>query len=252
MRKPVIIGNWKMHTTAVEATDLLADLKNELAEVTDVEIGVSPPFVYINTARDILKNSNIKLGAQNVYWEPAGAFTGEISAPMLKDSGCDFVIVGHSERRHLMGETDEMVNKKIKALLNTGLIPVFCVGEKLEEREEGTTQTVIRKQVESGLDDIPVEKIKEIIVAYEPVWAIGTGKTATPQQAQEVHSFIRQLIIRLADAAAAEEIRIIYGGSVKPDNIDALMTEPDIDGALVGGASLKADSFAKIVGFKLQ
>ena len=250
MRKPIMVGNWKMNTTSAEATALVTALKTELNEVTDVEIGVCPPFVYIQPVKQLLQGSNIKTGAQNVYWESKGAFTGQVSPGMLKDIGCDYVLVGHSECRHVMGETDEVINKKIKVLLAAGLTPIFCVGEKLEQRQDNTTENVIRAQVEQGLNGVPKEKIKEIIVAYEPVWAIGTGKTATPEQAQEVHSFIRKLISLISNEETAQGMRIMYGGSVKPDNIKGLMAKDDIDGALVGGASLKADSFVKLVKYQ--
>lgn len=247
MRQPIIVGNWKMHTILEEARGLVRPLKEELGHLEEVEIGICPPFVYLALVREILKGSNIKLGAQNAYGELKGAFTGEISPQMLKDMGCAYVIIGHSERRHIMGETDEMINKKLRAVLKADLTAIFCIGELLEERESGTTETVLRRQLEAGLKGFSSGQLKQIIIAYEPVWAIGTGQTATSQQAQEVHAFIREFITRLSDETRAEEIRIMYGGSVNPENISDLMAQPDVDGALVGGASLKADSFIQIV-----
>lgn len=247
MRKPIVVGNWKMHTTLKEASDLVRSLKAGIGNLDEVEVGVCPPFVYLAAVREMLTGSNIKLGSQNTHWESKGAFTGEISPQMLKDIGCTYVTVGHSERRHLMGETDEVVNKKLKAVLAADLTAIFCMGERLEEREAGTTETVLRRQLEEGLDGLASPQMRQIILAYEPVWAIGTGRTATPQQAQDVHSFIRKFMAHLADSALAEAIRIMYGGSVKPENIRDLMAQPDVDGALVGGASLKADSFIQIV-----
>lgn len=238
-----------MFTTIAEAKALVQDLKDRVRAVGNVEIVVCPPFISLASVADLLKGSQIGLGAQNLYWEKSGAFTGEVSAPMLKSAGCAYVIIGHSERRTYFQETDATVNKKIFAALAEGLQPIVCVGETLEEREKGITFDVIRRQVTQGLATLTTEQMQTIVVAYEPVWAIGTGKTATPEQAQEVHAFIRKLLSEMFGAATAEATRIQYGGSVKPDNITILMNQADIDGALVGGASLKADSFEKIVKF---
>lgn len=249
MRKPIIAGNWKMYKTITEARDLVRELKQLLADVDSVEIVVSPPFTALGAVVAELQGSNISVAAQNMYWEDAGAFTGEISPSMIKDIGCTFVIVGHSERRQFFNETNATVNKKVKAALKAGLTPIVCVGETLAEREFGTTTKIVEQQIREGLAGLSPQEMENIVIAYEPVWAIGTGKTATPEQAEEVHQLIRSLIAQNT-GAAARTIRILYGGSVKPDNIDALMAQPDIDGALVGGASLKADSFVRIVRFK--
>jgi len=247
MRKLIIAGNWKLNNTSHEAIELATLLKRELSDITGVDIVVCPVATALSDVKDVLDESNIGLGAQNVYWEDSGAFTGEISAPILKDIGVQYVIIGHSERRQFFGETDETVNKRIKAALKHGLTPIVCVGEILQERENNKTFDVIQKQCEGGFAGLTVAEIEKIIIAYEPVWAIGTGKTATPDQAQEVHKFIRELIKKLYDENVAQTIRIQYGGSVKPQNSVELMSQPDIDGALVGGASLKADSFSDII-----
>ncbi|MCA9408555.1 MAG: triose-phosphate isomerase [Candidatus Omnitrophica bacterium] len=247
MRKPIIAGNWKLNKTPQEAMELVALLKRELSTVTDVEIVVCPVFTCLRDVEDILAESNIGIGAQNVYWEDEGAFTGEVSAPILKSSGAKYVIIGHSERRQYFGETNETVNKRIKAALKHQLIPIVCVGEVLSEREENKTFAVIEKQCKESLAGLTAEEMKLMIIAYEPVWAIGTGKTATPDQAQEVHKFIRDLLKKIFDEDTAQSVRIQYGGSVKPENTADLMGQADIDGALVGGASLKADSFTAIV-----
>ena len=249
MRTPIIAGNWKMNTVVESAKALVQDLKARVNEVSDVEIVVCPPFISLTSVYDVIKNSNIVLGAQNVYWEKSGAFTAEISAPMLKSTGCTYVIIGHSERRAYFSETDEMVNKRIFAALAEGLKPIVCVGETLEEREQEKTFDVIKRQITAGLANLSTEQMANLVIAYEPVWAIGTGKTATPEQAQEVHAFIRKILAGLFGQNTAETTRIQYGGSVKPENISTLMEQPDIDGALVGGASLKADSFEQIVKF---
>ncbi len=247
MRKPLIAGNWKMHKTPEEARAFASQLLEELKEEREVEVVVAPPFVSLLPVKEALGNGPIKLAAQNVHWEKEGAFTGEVSPLMLREAGCEYVIVGHSERRGYFGETDEVVNRKVKALLDVGLKPILCVGETLKEREEGKTFEVVEAQVKGGLKDLEAEGGKELVVAYEPVWAIGTGRTATPHQAQEVQAFIRGILKELFGEEVAREIRILYGGSVKPENITELMAEEDIDGALVGGASLKVDSFVKIV-----
>jgi triosephosphate isomerase len=249
MRKPVIAGNWKLFNTVAESLALVRDLKALVADAQGVEIVVAPVFTAIHAVAGELKGSAIAVSSQDVYWEETGAFTGEVAPSMLKEAGCSYAIIGHSERRQYFGETDETVNKKVKAALKAGLIPIMCVGELLEEREAGKTLQVVTKQIKGGLADLPADDIAKIIIAYEPVWAIGTGKTATPAQAEEVHKSIRSLIAALAGTQVAVGIRILYGGSVKADNVDELMGQEDIDGALVGGASLKADSFARIVKF---
>ncbi len=238
-----------MNTLVEEAKALVEALKDLVSDVKDVDIVVCPPFISLTTVRDVIEGSNIELGAQNVYWEKSGAFTAEISAPMLKSAGCTYVIIGHSERRSYFGETDEMVNKRIFAALDEGLKPIVCVGETLNEREADKTFDVIKTQISEGLAKLSQEQMASIVIAYEPVWAIGTGKTATKEQAQEVHAFIRKLLAELFGEETAEATRIQYGGSVKPNNASELMNQPDIDGALVGGAALKADSFEKIVTF---
>ena len=247
MRTPFVAGNWKMNTTASEARDILCSLKQSLLNVHLVDTAICPPFPYLLLASEILKGSRIQLGAQNMYWEEEGAFTGEVSPLMLKDVGCNYVILGHSERRRYFGETDESVNRKIRMALDSGLRPIVCVGERLEERQENETERVISDQVKGCLKGLPAEDMQQITIAYEPVWAIGTGKTATTQQAQEVHRFIRQWIGKTFDQETADTVRIQYGGSVKPDNAGALMAQQDIDGALVGGASLKQENFSAIV-----
>ncbi len=247
MRKPIIAGNWKLNNTTQQAAELVTLLKRDLGEVTDVDIVVCPVFTALSVMADILTESNIHLGAQNLHWEDFGAFTGEVSAPLLKEIGVRYVIIGHSERRQYFGETNQTVNRKIRAALNHGLTPIVCVGEVLKERESNKTFDVIRTQCKESLAGFNADEIKRMIVAYEPVWAIGTGKTATPAQAQEVHKFIRELLTKTYNEEAAQTLRIQYGGSVKPENTAELMAQEDIDGALVGGASLKADSFVAIV-----
>ena len=246
-RKKFVCGNWKMHRTAAEARALVAELRglaDGLAEKVDV--AVAPPFTALAAAADALRGSRIALAAQDVHWEAQGAFTGEVSAAMLREIGCAHVIVGHSERRQLFGETDESVNKKAKAALAGGLAPIVCVGETRAEREAGRTLAVVARQVRGGLAGLPADQVGRLTVAYEPVWAIGTGKTATTAQAQEVHAAIRALLRELA-GGVADQVRIQYGGSVKPDNAAELLAQPDVDGALVGGASLKAGDFSQIL-----
>jgi triosephosphate isomerase (TIM) len=247
---PVIAGNWKMFKTASEAVRLIQDLIPLVAGTADREIVVCPPFTSLAAVHPLLFGSAVKLGAQNFHWEAQGAFTGEISAAMLKEAGCKYVIVGHSERRQYFAETDTTVNNKVKAALAAGLIPIVCVGESLSEREAGQTQTIIRQQIQAGLAGIEAKEIAGIVVAYEPIWAIGTGRTASSADANAVCSFIRLTLTGMVGPVAADAVRIQYGGSVKPDNIDELMATSDIDGALVGGASLKAADFARITGFK--
>ena len=236
-----------MNKTIGDAVELVEALKSEVANVTDVDIVVAPPSTALAAVAEVIENTNIALAAQNMYWEESGAFTGEISPIMLKDVGCEYAIIGHSERRSYFAETNETVNNKVKAAHNYGLTPIICVGEKLEERESNTTEDVIKKQIVNGLAGLSEENMLTTVVAYEPLWAIGTGKTATPDQAQEVHAFIRGLLADIYSCETAEKLRIQYGGSVKPTNIAELITQPDVDGALVGGASLQADSFAQII-----
>lgn len=239
MNTPLIIANWKMNHTISETTQFAEKLlASKIPPPDKVEIVICPPFTSLPSLFEKLKKTDIKLGAQNCHWESSGAFTGEISAKFLKECGCSYVIVGHSERREIFGETDEMINRKLKAVLDYAMIPIFCVGEKKEERKAGQTLEVISRQIEKGLEGISSENLKKLVVAYEPVWAIGTGENASPAQAQEVHHFIRKKV---------GKIRVLYGGSVKGDNVASLMKEKDIDGALVGGASLAVDSFVKIV-----
>jgi triosephosphate isomerase len=249
-RLPFIAGNWKMNKTVEEALDLVRQLKASLSNIEEVEVAVAPPFTALYAVSQELRGSSIRLAAQNLFYEEKGAFTGEVSPLMLKEIGCQYVIVGHSERRQFFGETDETVNRRIKAALGQSLKPIFCIGETLKEREEGKTFLVIERQVEGGLRGIGEEGVKSIVIAYEPVWAIGTGKTATPQQVEEVHRFIRERLERLYLREITERIRIQYGGSVTPENIKGLMNQENIDGALVGGASLKSETFSKIVRFK--
>ncbi len=249
-RLPFIAGNWKMNKTVEEALGLVRQLKASLPNIEEVEIAVAPPFTALYAVSQELKGSSIRLAAQNLFYEEKGAFTGEVSPLMLKEIGCQYVIIGHSERRQFFGETDETVNRRVKAALGQGLGPIFCIGETLREREGGKTFSVIEGQVEGGLKGIGEGGVKDIVIAYEPVWAIGTGKTATPEQAEEVHRFIREGLARLYSREIAERIRIQYGGSVTPENIKGLMNQENIDGALVGGASLKSETFSKIVRFK--
>ena len=249
MRRPVIAGNWKMYKSVFDAVRFISELKKLVSDVTDVEIIVAPPFLAIYPVVQEVKDSNILVSAQDVFWEQEGAYTGEISQKMLLDAGCKYVIIGHSERRQYFQETDETVNKKITACLRHGLIPIFCVGESIQQRESGETLRIIESQIKRGLLGLSSSDLKDVIIAYEPIWAIGTGKTATSKQAEEVHGFIRGILQGIFEGIA-DSTRILYGGSVKPDNIDELMAEPNIDGALVGGASLKAEDFARIVRFK--
>lgn len=246
-RMPFIAGNWKMHGNVAEARALVTDLKRLVADVRGVRIGVAPPFTSLATAVEAAAGSNLEVGAQNVHWEGKGAFTGEIAPGMLVEAGCRFAIVGHSERRQFFGETDEGVRRRTAAALAAGLTPVVCVGETLEQREAGKTLEVVAGQVKGALGTLDRDQLRKVTVAYEPVWAIGTGKTASPAQAQEVHAAIRGLLRELGGEEVAEAIPILYGGSVKPENARDLLALPDVDGALVGGASLQAEGFAKIV-----
>lgn len=247
MRKPFVAGNWKMNTDSQSGLALAREVGAGCMAVSGVDVAVIPPFIYLQAVTEAVSATNVSVGAQDIYFKEHGAFTGEISAAMLKDVGCVYVLCGHSERRHVIGEGDELVNKKVSAAISGGLLPILCVGELIEERQAGRTAEVIAGQIKKGLSNLSAEKLLAVTIAYEPVWAIGTGLTATGQQAQEVHALIRQLIGELYDAKAAEEIRIQYGGSAKPANAAQLMAQPDIDGLLVGGASLKADDFLAII-----
>jgi len=248
MKKTLIAGNWKMYKTPSESIDFVEKLIKNLKNYEDRDILICPPFTSLYPVSQIIKNSSVKLGAQNVYFENEGAFTGEISPFMLKDIGVEYVICGHSERRNIFGETDEIINKKVKKVTENGMRPILCVGEKLEEREKGQTFEVVENQIRNCLSNF--KDIEKLVIAYEPVWAIGTGKTALPQQAEEVHIFIRELIGKMYNNEIAENLIILYGGSVKPENIDQLMKEKDIDGVLVGGACLKIDSFLRIIDYR--
>lgn len=236
-----------MNKLTTDAIELANGLKRELYMIEDVEIVICPPFTALDEVGEVIYASNLKLGGQDMHWEDKGAYTGEVSAPMLKDLGCEFVILGHSERRQYFNETNDIVNKKVKAALKHGLIPIACVGENLKEREANRTMAVVEEHVSNSFKGLSEDEMKKVIIAYEPVWAIGTGKTATPQQAQEVHSFIRGLLKKQFSNDLAEEVIILYGGSVRPDNTKELVNQKDIDGALVGGASLEVVSFSEIV-----
>lgn len=245
-RKLFIAGNWKMNTSRSSGVDIARALAEAMGAADAVDMAVCPPAVYLAEVASVLDGTNIAVGAQNMYFEDNGAFTGELSGAMLKDVGCRFVILGHSERRHVMGETDEMINRKVIKALADGLEPILCVGELLEERQADKTSDVVSTQTKAGLAGVSAADAEKITIAYEPVWAIGTGVTASPEQAQEVHAMIRQLLASIYNADVAEKIRIQYGGSVKPGNAAELMGQKDIDGALVGGASLKAEDFVAI------
>ncbi len=247
MRKKIIAGNWKMNKTVSEAVDLAAAIKRTLTDCSSVDVVLCPPFTALKSVSDVVSETLINVGAQNMSSEENGAYTGEISYSMLKELYVRYVILGHSERREYYKETDFWINKKVKKALERNLRPILCVGEKLEQREAGQTNKVVEVQVREGLKDVPAEAFKELVIAYEPVWAIGTGKTATSAQAQEVHAFIRGIIKDMVGAEAAQAVRIQYGGSMKPDNAAELLGQPDIDGGLIGGASLDATSFAAIV-----
>jgi triosephosphate isomerase len=250
-RRPLIAGNWKMHTTRAEATALIEALKPAAAVARDREVVVAPPYTALESAARALAGGAIGLAAQNLHWEPRGAYTGEIAGEMLKDVGCTYVIIGHSERRQYFGETNETVRQKIEAAVRAGLKPIVCLGETLREREGGNTLPVIERQVRDGLVGFGRDVVRNLVIAYEPVWAIGTGRTASPEQAEEVHAAIRRLLRELAGETGGEAVRILYGGSVKADNVDSLMAQPNIDGALVGGASLDGDSFCRIIAFRI-
>ncbi len=249
MRRPVIAGNWKMYKTQAEARAFLAALKPLVASSTHCDIVVAPPFAALAAAAEAARGSAIAIAAQDLHWEKEGAFTGEVSAKMLLEAGCRYVLIGHSERRQHFGETDERVNKKVKAALEAELVPIVCVGETLEQREAGQTEAVLERQFRSGFAALTGAEFSRILIAYEPVWAIGTGRTATPEIAAEAHRFLRRLAATTFTSERAAGLRILYGGSVKPDNIKGLMAQVEIDGALVGGASLNAQSFASLVNF---
>ncbi|TWT29931.1 triose-phosphate isomerase [Blastopirellula retiformator] len=247
MRRPFIAGNWKMNSTRADGIALVQGIASNLPADCSVEVAVCPPSIYLDAIVSAAGDSPIGVGAQNIYFEASGAFTGEVSAAMLKDVGCQYVILGHSERRHIFGESSSLINKKVHAALAGGLIPIVCVGELLEERESNKTADVVAEQFYGSLAGVSAEQMETIVLAYEPVWAIGTGKVATPEQAEAVHADLRKVIATRYNSAVADKVRIQYGGSVKPDNAAELLSQPNIDGALVGGASMKADSFLGII-----
>ncbi|MEC7500730.1 MAG: triose-phosphate isomerase [Planctomycetota bacterium] len=247
MRKTFIAGNWKMNLDRTQAVALAMELESGFATDSDVELAVCPPFVYLDAVSAVVQATAIALGAQDMYFEKEGAFTGEVSGGMLTDLGCHYVILGHSERRHILGETDDVINQKVHAALALGLKPILCVGELLEEREASQTEAVVRQQMQGSLDGISADQMEDVVIAYEPVWAIGTGKVATPEQAQSVHADLRRMIEACYNPEVASKVRIQYGGSVKPGNAGELLSLPDVDGALVGGASLTASDFLGIV-----
>ena len=246
-RKYLIAGNWKMNTTASESVDLVSEINSLVGQQTQVQVCICPPFTSIQKSSSLVEQSEVLLGAQNMSGEPAGAFTGEISAEMLRDLYVNFVILGHSERRQYFGETNESINLKVLAAVQNNLKPIYCIGETLEERESEKTLEVVKTQVQEGLANFPLSEVDNLVLAYEPVWAIGTGKTATDEMAQEVHAYVRALIVDLFGDAAGSGIRILYGGSMKPENAAGLLSQPDVDGGLIGGASLNAKSFCAIV-----
>jgi triosephosphate isomerase len=249
VRSPFIAGNWKMHKTVRESIEFARVLANKCIESADRNVVIAPPYPALYAVAEVLKGSVIHLSAQNLHEQPAGAYTGEVSAGMLVDAGCEFVIVGHSERRTLFSEKNDVINKKLKTAISFGLKPIFCIGETLGEREAGQTFSVIEQQIKEGLNNLITDDIRRVVIAYEPVWAIGTGKTATPGQAQEVHAYIRDIMGKIYGEGVSVSIAVIYGGSVTPDSISRLMAQPDIDGALVGGASLDLESFIRIIQF---
>jgi len=247
MRTPLIAGNWKMFKTVAEAVVFAKELRSLVKDISGVDIIVAPPFTAIHAVAEALRNANVAVSAQDVYWEKEGAFTGEVSAGMIKEAGAEYAIIGHSERRRLFGETDATVNRKIVAAIGVGLTPIACIGETLDERERNETLAVLDRQIKNGLDGLASGQVGELVVAYEPVWAIGTGRNATAAQAEEAHAHIRTRLRQWFGAEAADRCRVLYGGSVKPDNIANLIQEPDVDGALVGGASLEVRSFGELV-----
>ncbi|MDZ7264099.1 MAG: triose-phosphate isomerase [candidate division KSB1 bacterium] len=247
MRTKIIAGNWKMNKTNAEAAAFASDLKTKIASIQKTEMVVCPPFTALTIVAEKLQGSRVKVGAQNLFWESSGAFTGEISTEMLESAGCHYVIIGHSERRQYFGETNQSVNKKIKQTLRSRLIPICCIGETLQQRQNNQTEPVVRTQIIEGLEGITAEQVQRMVIAYEPVWAIGTGVTATPEQAEEVHHFIRELLRMQYNDQTAATVPVLYGGSVKPDNIRELISKPNIDGALIGGASLNVDGFVQMI-----
>jgi triosephosphate isomerase len=249
-RRALMAGNWKMHMNVVDGCRLATEVAKACEGVADRDVLLAPPFTILSEVSHVLANTSIIVSSQNVCWEEKGAFTGEISPTMLKDAGASAAIIGHSERRQIFGESDEMINTRVKGALSFGILAILCIGETLDERENGRTFSVLEEQVRKGLDGVAAEQMDDIVLAYEPVWAIGTGKTATKEQAQEAHAFLRELIEKMYEKKIADRIRILYGGSVKPANVDELMAQPDIDGALVGGAALDAESFGRIINFK--
>ena len=249
-RRPLIAGNWKMYKTIAQAQETTRELIQRTAAVDGIDIMIAPPFTAVGAVATAAMDSRVAIGAQDLFWEKEGAYTGQIAPEMLVEAGCRYVIIGHSERRQHFGETDDTVNRKMTAALEAQLVPIFCIGESEAQREADETFSVLDKQVKRGLKDLFAKDLQDLVIAYEPIWAIGTGKTATSEQAQAVHRFLRQALTELFDETFAQSVRILYGGSVKPDNITELMSMEDIDGALVGGASLKAETFAKIVSYK--
>lgn len=243
----LIAGNWKMNTDRSSAADLASGVVQKMGDPGKVQVAVCPPFVNLEVVGQVIEGSAVRLGAQNMHFEESGAYTGEISASMLKAAGCHYVILGHSERREYFGETDESVNKKVKKALASGLVPIMCIGETLDQREAGQEQEVVRRQVERGLADVTIDDASQLVLAYEPVWAIGTGRTATPEQAQEMHAFIRGLLNNQFGERVAADIQVLYGGSMKPSNARELLEKKDVDGGLIGGASLKAEDFVALI-----
>ncbi|MFQ5861995.1 MAG: triose-phosphate isomerase [Candidatus Brocadiales bacterium] len=252
MLRPFIVGNWKMNLTLRESRELASSVRSGTEGMNGVDVGVCPPFVFLEGVYSVLKGGSVILGAQNMHWENKGAFTGEVSGDMIKEVGCTHVILGHSERRHIFGETDSMINSKLRAAFAKEIMPIFCLGEKLGERESGSTFEVVKRQLRAGLEGLRPEDVPRLTVAYEPVWAIGTGKNATPAQAQEVHGRIRALLKESYGEDVSTRVRIQYGGSVNPDNAAELLAQPDVNGLLVGGASLKKDHFLKIISIAFE
>jgi triosephosphate isomerase len=249
-RIPLIAGNWKMHTSLAEARSLAGAVVLACQGLTDREVMIAPPFTALATVAEVVRGSGVRLAGQNVCWAEQGAFTGEIAPGMLRELGCSMAIVGHSERRQIFGESDALINQRVAGAMRFGITPLLCFGETLAEREAGQTMAVLARQVRAGLAGVAVIKPADLVLAYEPVWAIGTGKTASEEQAQEAHAFVRNLLLEMYEKSIARQIRILYGGSVNSGNVDALLRQPDIDGALVGGASLQADSFERIIRFR--
>jgi len=249
-RIPLIAGNWKMHTSLAEAKSLAAAVVSACKGLTDREVMIAPPFTALATVGEVVRGSQVRLASQNICWAEQGAFTGEIAPGMLRELGCTMAIIGHSERRQIFGETDALINQRVAGAMRHTITPVLCFGETLAEREAGQTMEVLERQIRAGLAGIAVTEPANMVLAYEPVWAIGTGKTASEEQAQEAHEFVRNLLVAMYEKSIARQMRILYGGSVNSGNVDALLRQPDIDGALVGGAALKADSFERIIHFR--